>query len=894
MSKTTHSLNLETYNLMKHLLTLLLLCCICANVSAQKLRGNISDEKGKPIPNSTIYIKELSTGIAADDNGRFELTIEKGTYTCEFRSLGYETKIETISFDKSDKTIHVSLKEKSYLLSEVVVSNKKENPAYAIMRKAIAYAPYYRNQIQSYNAQAYIKGSILIHKIPKLMKLAKIEGEKINFDDLMSRPLVMESINEIDFKAPKKYTQKVKALKTSIPKRFDVSKGLDIMTSSIYDAKMEDAISPLSEGAFNYYTFKLVNVDYQPNRTVNQIQIIPRKKSPILYSGFIYIVENLWNVYAVSLIQHEMGSVNIYRINYQEVKPDTYLPVSYDMTSNIDLLGFKADGRYFASVKYNSVASNANKLPNVFPEQKQIAVEKEMPTSPRIRKIEQKINELSQKSNFTTREAYKMTRLMSELAETDEEKQKRKSLEIKEESNIEKSVDSLATKKDTLFWENTRVIPLQENERISYHFNDSISKKDTSTVIKSGKIEVSIGMENKSPISKIIAGSTMKVNDKFSIGYGGLLNVFKNYNFVDGFWLGQPFKTSYSFDSLRNLTINPAIYYATARKKVLWHTSVNLSYAPKRLGNLYISAGHISRDVNGFNGYSSLLNSFNTLVLGQNYIRYYDSRFFRINNDIELSNGLQFISLFEFEKNDFLKNHTHFSFARNARIAENVPNASSPNFEPHTVNTVALELQYTPFHRYRMRKGAKEYADSSYPTFAIGYRKAFKINNSSSPIFDKLVLNVNQHIPTSHFSNLRYNIGGGAFLNAKKIYMNQYQYFESNPTIVSSNFFNNGFKVLPNYTYSDSYWMEGHFIYNSKYLLFKNLPFLQEYVFDESIHLDVLRTKEIPLYWEVGYSVGIYGLARLGVFAGFEKSKYQGMSVRFSYPMFQFFSKPFR
>lgn len=39
-------------------------------------------------------------------------------------------------------------------------------------------------------------------------------------------------------------------------------------------------------------------------------------------------------------------------------------------------------------------------------------------------------------------------------------------------------------------------------------------------------------------------------------------------------------------------------------------------------------------------------------------------------------------------------------------------------------------LQYTPAHYYRMRQGRKVYEDARFPTFTLGYERAFPLSGS--------------------------------------------------------------------------------------------------------------------------------------------------------------------
>ena len=79
----------------------------------------------------------------------------------------------------SDKTIikDVILPVQYYEIPEVRITASGEDPAYIIMRKVIGLAPYYLNNISYYKAEVYLKGNLVINKIPKLLqKSMKIES----------------------------------------------------------------------------------------------------------------------------------------------------------------------------------------------------------------------------------------------------------------------------------------------------------------------------------------------------------------------------------------------------------------------------------------------------------------------------------------------------------------------------------------------------------------------------------------------------------------------------------------------------------------------------------------------------------------------------------------------
>lgn len=104
------------------------------------VKGNITDiESSSPLSNSYIFINELNKGTAPNEDGSFEFSIlGNGTYHIQFSHLGYETKLETITFENELKEISLNIQLKKQLveINEVVVTssyiNLQENNTYEI------------------------------------------------------------------------------------------------------------------------------------------------------------------------------------------------------------------------------------------------------------------------------------------------------------------------------------------------------------------------------------------------------------------------------------------------------------------------------------------------------------------------------------------------------------------------------------------------------------------------------------------------------------------------------------------------------------------------------------------------------------------------------------------
>src|SRR5665647_153952 len=102
---------------MKHLFLFLLLLA-AKSLTAQTVSGTITDEKKRPIPYATVFVKELNFGTATNENGRFEIQLNQGDYILTFQSLGYESQTKKVQMSTSNQQISMVLKERVYILKE--------------------------------------------------------------------------------------------------------------------------------------------------------------------------------------------------------------------------------------------------------------------------------------------------------------------------------------------------------------------------------------------------------------------------------------------------------------------------------------------------------------------------------------------------------------------------------------------------------------------------------------------------------------------------------------------------------------------------------------------------------------------------------------------------------
>lgn len=858
------------------LLILFSLSPIC--LFAQTLKGKIVDTAGNSIPGATVYLRELALGIMSDDKGEFQTTLKKGSYTCEFSSLGYERTIVPVVITDQQHVVRVEMKERVYELKEVRISAKGEDPAYAVMRKVIAMAPFYLHQVKMYQSETYVKGTIKIEKIPGFVKIKVSDKDLKNIEKKL---FLMESQSEVTYTSPNHYEQKIVAFSNSLPVEMDAKEALSIMTTNLYDPKALGRISPLAPGAFTYYRFSLAGVTTEGEHLINKIKVEPKKKNPKLVSGWLYIIENSWNVKSADLSSTEFGVTIRFTADYNEVKPLVFLPTAYDIDLKIDLMGMKAKGKYYSSVQYNKV--EVNETQGVI-RNKEVAVPPvtaPKPQSPKQQKKQKQIDALLDKEALSTRESYKLANLMKESVKPKESIKREDRFEIKEDdATIKTTLDSLASLRDSLYWSEVRVLPLRTEEVISYQKKDSLKIETDSLQRKDSIQNRTVGYW----MLKLLTGEEIRMKKKYKFGYSGLIRAVPEYNFVDGFWAGQRLWLGMDMAKGKSILIAPSIYYTTARKALNWYIDGDFSYASKRSGKLSISGGNTTADFAGKDGSLRIINSFASLLFAEDPIRFYQKKFVEAENQIDLANGLQLTTGMSYAKRNALNNHTSYSFWGN-RPASNLPSGQITPMPDNTAFKANIQIEYTPNYYYHLYQDRKRYRHSKYPTISLRYEKGIPTGQEPSASFDMLEVGIRQKVELNAFDHITYQVNAGKFLSSKHIYLPDYKHFKTNELFVSGYVLNNSFSLLDNYAYStDRQWLQAHFTYTSNYLLLKRLPFLQSYLFNEALHA---RTLWIPQknYTEFGYSIGFENIARVGVFVGLDKGKYDATGFTISIPL---------
>lgn len=838
--------------------------------------GKITDINRTPIPYATIYITELLTGISADSQGEFKVNIPKGSYNCIISSLGY--KSVTLSFDiQKDTYKEVLLEYQVYHISEAKVSSRREDRAYSIMRRAISRAPFFHSIIESYHSSVYLKGSMIITKLPKLVKLT---AGKQRSNLVLNNLFLLESHSTINFTSPDIYEEKIEAFSSTIPAEIDVNNISSVIKGSIYDNMFFDRLSPLSPDAFKYYRFTFLGISNQSGRVINKIRVSPRRGDSKLFNGFIYIVDDLWSVSNFEFIAKESGVTTTFTVNYSEVYPHLFLPISYKSDIDVDILGIRANGGFGTSLKYSNVIVKDSiykhlGLTNLTPDY--IA-------------DPQKNRLASRQAKESRRELASITNSQESVNSDSTAKQTRVSkLEVLPIKSIKRVVDSMATKRDSVYWSNVRTSPLQPKEIVSYKLADSLKQE-----FKKFEQEDSIKRVNRSTgnkiIDKVLFDNRIKVTKKISIGYGGLTKFVGDYNYVDGYLLGQNFDVSYKRSNFSNLTVTPWLYYSTGQQRWNWYIHLKYTYHPVQLGTLKLSMGSTSENISNNSSITRFINSYSSFFFNNNPLKFYHKEWFSISNSIYIYHALKLNISIEHHRASPLFNSVNKNPFGKVVKSNDFVNIHLSSIEDHKSFFGTLSLSYTPMQYYKMTKGVKRYLNSDYPTISLTNITTLNSNRGYSK-YGQISITINQRIKSGLYGNFDYMVNSGYFYRRDRVYITDFKHFKASDLMVTESGFSNSFLCLDPYLYSTNRsWIQSHINYYNNYLFLNRIDFLSSPLFTEGIHFKYLYLPYNGInYMELGYSVGIKDLLNIGVFAGFKRLNYNTIGFRIEMPILKGF-----
>ncbi len=785
---------------------LLILLLLAGNVlysQTKLITGKITNTNNEAVPFATVYLKNTSIGTSANVDGEYSLKITTGQKEVIFKAVGYRQIIKTINI--TDNTnLNVELQSELFELKSVEVRANGKDPAYAIMKKAINKRKSYLKEVNAYTADVYIKGLQRLTKAPKkfmgrdIDKFAKQMGLDSNRTGII---YLSESNTKLSYEAPANYREEMLSSKVSGNNRaFSFNRATDMN--------------------INFYE-NLQELDGLSNRPFI---------SPIAENAFFY--------YDYKLIGSSFE--NGEEINKIELIPKR----KYDPVFRGYIYIVENSWRIHSLNVLMTKEANINVLDSLGISQQYLPVDKNrwMPASV---KYEFTGGFLGFKFGGYFVALYSNYNLNPQFAKN----------EFKEVLKITSEVN----KKDSLYWSQTRPIPLTAEEVTDYTKKDSLAKrKQQKPYIDSLDKE-----NNKFKIKSFLflgGYSVRNTAKKETFRIGSLLGSTL-YNTVEGFAINYDASYTKQIDTINNryLGLRGKLRYGFSNK--LFNADVSANIPVLKRYTLGLALGSDVLDLNNLGTLLPLNNSINSLFYERNYMKLYQKKFASAIFYGRIVGGLRGSISTEWANRKWLPNTSTYKILDDKEIEFSsnnpfVPLVDIPLFPDNQSFKIDVGLSYQFSNKYISYLAGKYYVPSKYPTLAVNYTKGIRNFLGSDADYDLVYANLfKNNVKLGFYGSFSFNIGAGKFLNNNNVFYTDLKHFKGNKTrVVNQNY--NSFMFLDYYTNSTAKsYLEGHIEHNFCSFFTNKIPLIRKLKLKEVAGANYLHTPDFKNYAELFFGL---------------------------------------
>ncbi|MCZ2276646.1 MAG: DUF5686 and carboxypeptidase regulatory-like domain-containing protein [Bacteroidia bacterium] len=783
--------------------------------TARMITGQVNDENNQPVPFASVFIKGTSSGTTSNSEGIYKLTVPEKSFTLVVKHIGYKSEEKRIDPGTGNLQINFILKAESYSLGEVVIK-AGEDPAYQVMRNAIARRKFYRYQVESYQCAAYIKGVQRLLKWPE-----KILGQPVlvsSFIDTCTKIIYLsESISDFYYQKPDQFYEEMISSKVSgSSQAFSWNSAMDLQFN-FYDALIKRGIaprgliSPLSPSSFFYYQFRHEGTFIENGILIHKIAVIPKRKNDPVFSGSIFIQENSWRLHAVDLLVTRnaqlqfIDSLSLKQV-FISITEDVWLPVTSSFSFSYRILGFEGNGNFTGT--FSDYQVNPDLPEKLF---------------------------------------------------------KGPLMKIREESN----------KRNSVYWDQVRPVPLTEIEKHDYIIKDSLqSIRHSKAFLDSVDRET-----NRFTLAKILL-TGYNYHNRFKHVTCSFTPLTENvlFNTVEGLAVGLNMSVRYVLDTLynTNLVIDPYLQYNFSSENLYATLKASWSYNTLKSAIWFVEGGIRSFQFNPENPIHPFINTDYVLFGGKNYMKLYLSRFGRSGWKSEVTNGIFANATVEFHERKRLENSTSYSFINESKrdVTPNNPTLTgSPasKMEDHAALLSKFKLTLKPGQSYLERPYSKIVINQKLPVFFLEYQKAWNLGLRFSD-FQLAFLGISHSFTVGLLGTSELEAVGGKFFTVKNIYLPDYRHFNANLTFFSK-FSLRRFDLLDYYSNSTrDRFAEFHAQHNFKGFILNKIPVLRKLKLEEIVSFHYLNVRGRNNHYELSVGISKLGFIRCDYVMAFERT----------------------
>lgn len=759
------------------------------------IQGNIKDEKANSLLGVSVYYKNTTQGVTTNSNGDFQIN-RRPKDTLVIQYLGYKSQELIVD---NHKHLEIQLEPESVHLSQVVLDSN-EDPAYAIIRKAIAKRNENKNRILSYEASFYSRGIVEV-KVDSVFLKRIGEKDELEGEDLKDTivPYLSETISRIHVSPPDQFYEEISGSKVSGEETIFSYNSAEQAEISFYENTLQlnnPITSPIAHNALQLYEYRFEGDFYQDNQLINKISIRPKRSNSRVWSGTIYIVDGSSEFYGIdvevdaSVLQIPM--LKAYRIRQTFV----YNSNQKVWIKNLQEINFEGsflknyfNGRFIAHYKEYIFGPSTHQF---------------------------------------TRERMRM---LPDAIKTDS------------------------------FWDKQRPVPLTKTEIKDYRKKDSIrivEKSETyldSIDRKANKPKV---------LDIVKGYTYRNSTKNWRLSYGGLINSPGGYNTVQGLSIGSNLMyTKYHSEDKTNYTIVRADFdHGVSDKRTRVSGRITRKFNAINNATLEIFGGTKTSQFNRFESIKSSWNTLYTILDNKNYMKLYDLGRYGASYSQEVANGVILLAESAWERRSPLYN-TKIRDKYADRLTSNNPlqpdDESSAPFEVHSLLRTKVGFQIRFAQDYYSYPNRKIISAAKGPVVYLGMiAGTFASDNKMD--FLQLQIKARQVINMGQMGSSDYLLHTGSFITKNKLSFADLQHFTGNETFIAHNAIES-FHLLPYYKHStDDSYLALHWEHNFKDAIMRKIPLMRALKLQLVAGANFLTVKDQKPYteWHVGLAnIGI-------------------------------------
>ena len=751
------------------LLTLSPLCLFA------QLTGTVTDTDGEPLAFASVYMAGTSRGTTTNVEGTYSLPLQPGTYDIVYQYVGYASEKRRVTIGTQPVVIDVTLAAESIALSTFEINADGEDPAYAIIRAAVARRDYHRDRVGTYAADVYIKGQVQLKDVPETFlgqELGDLDG---NIDSTRQGIVYLsESVSRLYVRPPGDVKEVMKSSKVSGNEGGFSFNSATSMNYSLYQETVDfqrKILSPLADNTFQYYRFRLVGTTYnEAGKLVNKIELLPKRDEDPVFYGFLYIVEDDWNIDRIDVFLKgsamRVTAIDTLRIRQLYVpgpEAGMHLLLSQNYQFNGKVLFLKGAGE-FAAV-YSDY-----ELDPVLPE------------------------------GFFDKEIFR--------------------------------VETGANERSAGYWDTLRPLPLTTEEAVDYRRKDSIALVRGTESYRDSTDRIA---NRFSPMDVLTGYTYRNSHDRWSIAYGSPVSTVQ-FNTVQGYnaALQLTYRKELDEKETRRLTVVPTLNYGFSDRQLraslaATYRANRIQYTTYRLRGGRVAAAFHPAAI------SPTLATQYALFNTRNFLKLYDRTFFGAGFQHFLRPGWRLYLNADWERRAALFNTSDsklFGPQRRAYTDNDPLNDGETGFRTHAGIRGRLTLVYQPGQQYISYPDRRFLPGSPWPrlllrlTSGIGTDEVYEDWSSWSVALRKADL------PLGLLGNISFVASYGGFFRAPPPdQFMDYRHFTGNQTAIYNPTDDRlrRFQLLEYYALSTTdNWAEVHVEHNFNGYVLDKLPLLRK------------------------------------------------------------------